>query len=176
MRELEERIISSVFGEDQYRKVSFLEPEDFTNYPGYPYKEFFKLIKQTKGESGTLIECLINCKSRELKSILQDQSNLLGYNYPENNALKLLEIRFKGLFINLLVKLSNESKNTVEKELLNESNLMVIRADIFDLSDHILEYIGVHASDFTKDRIGSFLSYRDKRVNEAKQVINKIKR
>lgn len=174
MRELEERIINSVFGEDQYRKVSFLEPEDFTNYPGYPYKEYFKLIKKTNAKEDTLMECLINSENKELKGLLSDQSNLLGYNYPERSALKLLEIRFKGLFINLLVKLSSESKNSVERELLNESNLMVIKSDIFDLSDHILEYLGVHANVHTKARIKSFLQYRDKRVNEARKVINAI--
>lgn len=175
MRELEERIINSVFGEDQYRKVSFLESEDFTNYPGYPYREYFRLIKQTKANKLTLMECIIQCKNKELRGLLSDQSNVLGYTYPENYGLKLLEIRFQTLFANLLVQLSNSTTNTVERDLLNKAIVSLPDVDIFDLSDHLLEYLGLQASGLTKGRINSFLEYRNKRIKNAKQVINELR-
>lgn len=175
MKELEQIIIGGCFGEDQYRKVSFLEPDDFTNYPQKPYKEYFKLLKKSKANQDCLIESLKLCEDKSIYMLLCQQTNLLGANCIERYGLKLLETRFKALFINLLVKLSNESKNAVEVELLNESNMMVIRSDIFELTDYILEYLGAHASDYTKNRIKSFLSYRDKRVEQAKQIINEFR-
>lgn len=176
MKELERIIISSCFGEDQYRKVSFLEPEDFTNYPGKPYREFFKMIEKTKADSETFINCLQACNDLRLKKLLFEHSSILGYNNPDRYALKLLEIRFETLFANLLSKLSSESKKAVESEVLNEALFKLVKpeTDVFDLSDHLLEYLGVHASDRTKNRITSFLEYRDKRAKEAKQVIKNL--
>ena len=172
MKELEQIIIGSCFGEDQYKKVSFLEPEDFTNYPNKPFREYFKLLKKTKAESNYLVECLSVCNDKNVYLILCQQNNLLGANNIDRFAIKLLEVRFKTLLIDLLTKLSYNSKNALEAELLNASLMSIPRVDIFDLSDNIIEYLGVHIAANTRNRIESFIKYRNDRVQKAKEVIN----
>ena len=177
MKELEQMIIGSCFGEDQYKKVSFLEPEDFTNYPNKPYKEYFKLLKKTNAESNHLIECLSNCNDKNVYILLCQQTNLLGANNVDRLAMKLLEIRFKTLLMDLLTNLSFDTQKTVERELLNEACLTLVKydTDVFDLSDNIIEYIGVHISPHTEKRVNSFLAYRNKRVETAKKIINELR-
>lgn len=176
MKELEGIIIGSCFGEDQYKKVSFLEPEDFTNYPYKPFREYFKLLKKTKAESNYLVECLSVCNDKNIYLLLCQQNNLLGANNIDRFAIKLLEVRFKTLLMGLLTNLSFSSQKTVERELLNEACLTLgsVETDVFDLSDNIIEYIGVHISPHTENRVKSFLSYRNKRMETAKKVINEL--
>ena len=177
MKELEQLIIGSCFGEDQYRKVSFLEPEDFTNYPDKPYREYFKVLKKANADSQCLAECIVKAKDKRLRELLVSEIHSLGANTPDRLGLKLLEVRFKILFADLLNGLAIHSKKNAERELLGEALMTLVKedTDIFDISDHILEYLGVHASDFTQSRINSFLSYRDKRVHNAKKVINELR-
>jgi len=174
MKELERILIGCCFGEDQYKKVSFLEAEDFTNYPGKPYREYFKLIKKTRSTSNVFLEALVKCEDKELRSLLAEEANVLGVNAPDRYALKLLEIRFQTLFADLLVKLSNSTKNGVERELLNEVIMSLPDVDIFDLSDSLIEYLGLQASDHTKSRINKYLDYRNKRIQTAKKIINEL--
>jgi len=175
MKELEALIIGSCFGEDKYKMVSFLEPYDFTNYPGKPYRYFFEILKKANAESLCLVECISKTKHEGLRDLLVSQIHSLGANHPDMLGLKLLEGRFKTLLSSLLIQLSINSKKTVETELLNEATMLVIRKDVFELSDHLLEYLGVHASQTTVSRIVAFLDYRNKRVANAKKVINGIR-
>ena len=174
MKELEQIIIGSIFGEDQYRKVSFLEPDDFSNYPSKPYREYFKLIKEVDADEECLVEALSKCKDMNLKLMMFTYSTSLGANNPERYAVKLVEIRFKRVFALLVHNLSLSTKKDSERALLNEASLMVNDADVFELSDYLLEYLGHHATDYTIGRINSFLSYRNKRLDTVKKVINEI--
>ena len=174
MRELEEMIIGSCFGEDQYYKVSFLEPEDFTDYPNHPYREYFTLLKKVKADRMCLIQALSVCKNENMKMMMGRYVTAMGVNCIDRYALKLLEIRFKTLLASLLSDLYMHSKKDVERDLLNEASLQIIDTDIFDLSDYLLEYFGAHASEYTKRRINSFLTYRNKRIDTAKQIIDEL--
>ena len=177
MMELEQLIIGCCFGEDQYKRVSFLEPSDFSNYPNKPYRDFFKLMKKANTENNVLSECIVKCEDDTLKALIMEQTTSLGMNYPERIAILLLEIRFKTLLSDLLVKLLDNAENPSERELLKESwhTLNNTNTDVFDLSDHLLEYMGNLASDFTKDRINAFIEYRNKRGYNAKKVINELR-
>lgn len=174
MKELEKIIIGCCFGEGQYKRISFLEAKDFTNYPGKPYREYFSLIKKTESTTNVFLEALAKCKTIAVRRLLAEEANLLGVNVPERYGLKLLEVRFQTLFADLLVQLSNGTRNTVERDLLNKAIVSLPDVDIFDLSDHLIEYLGLQASDLTKNRITSFLEYRDKRIDNAKKVINEL--
>lgn len=172
MRELEQIIIGCCFGEDQYRKLSFLEAEDFTNYPGKPYREFFRLIKKTGSTTNVFLEALAKCKNIEVRRLLGEEANVLGYNAPDRYGLKLLEVRFQTLLADLLVKISSTTKNVLERDLLNKLLLSIPNVDIFDLSDSIIDYLGHQMSPYTKNRIESFILYRNNRIQKAKEVIN----
>lgn len=174
MKELEQIIIGSCFGEDQYKKVSFLEPEDFNNYPDKPYREYFKILKETKAESMCLVEALSKCKDRSIQMMMGQHVSVLGANCIDRYALKLLEMRFKRLLSKLLYDLSIYTKKDAERDLLNEAVMSVIKSDVFVLSDSLIEYLGAHGSDYTKRRINSFLEYRNRRIETAKKVINGI--
>ena len=174
MKELEQMIIGSCFGEDQYRQISFLEANDFTNYPEKPFREFWKLLEINKAYDLTLMKVLSKCQDQHLKNLLMLNCDVVAAANLHRYALCLLETRFKALLITLLVNLSNDSKNALEVELLSHCQVAVIKEDLFDLSDNLIEYLGSQASEGTKRRINDFLKYRDRRVNEAKKVINEL--
>ena len=175
MKELEKIIIGSCFGEDQFKKVSFLEPEDFNNYPAKPYKEYFKLLKEVDANELCLVEALSKCNNKNLKLMMFEYSTSLGANNPDRYAVKLLEIRFKTLLASLLSHLSIHTNKDAERDLLNEASLLIIDSDVFDLSDYLIEYLGAHASNYTKSRINDFLGYRNRRLETVKKVINEFK-
>lgn len=174
MKELQEIIIGTCFGEDQYKKVSFLEPEDFDNFPSKPYRDYFKLLKDTGADELCLVNALSICKDKNLKLMLGQYVSSLGVNCIDRYAVKLLEIRFQTLLASLLYDLSIQTKKDAERDLLNEASLLIVSSDIFDLSDYLIEYLGAHASDYTKRRINNFLDYRNKRIATAKKVINEL--
>jgi len=170
MRELERTIIGACYGESQYQRVAFLEPKDFTVIA---YSRYFQLIQANKGNMPEVFEMLRDA-DETIKSEVFILTTLSGANQIENFALKLLEMRFKRLLIVLLGDLSIKTKNSLERDLLIECQSSVLQSDIFDLSDNMLEYIGIQASEYTKCRIGDFLKYRDERSLKAKEIINNL--
>lgn len=172
MREIEELVIGCCILEDNFKKVSFLEPNDFNNHIDKPYRDFFKLIKSTGAKKNTFIEALSNPESKRFRSLLNESFHMTASNSPEILGLKLLEFRFKKVLADLLSNLSARSKNALECDLLNRVSMKINTINVFDLADNIIEYLGVHASESTKSRINSYIQYRDNRVKEAKEVIN----
>jgi len=166
MKYLEQLILGACYGEVNFKKVSFLEPSDFSNKRRC---ELFRAIMENRGD---MIEAIRN--NHHLKNDMVGYSNLLGYTHPERLGLNLLEHRFKALLSTLLGKLSVSTKNSLEAAILNESLMRIPEVDIFDLSDYILEYLSHHASDNTTNRINAFLKYRDMRILKAKEVIDKL--
>lgn len=175
MKEIEQLIISSVFGEDNYRKVSFLEPNDFKDYPTKPFRSLWKLIDEHKAYDLTVLTILAKSKNEDLKQFMLGQCDIVTATHIQRYALILLENRFKTLFLTLLVKLSNDVLNVLERQLLGEIQSEVLKQDIFELTDNVIDYLGSQGSDTTKNRINDFISYRDKRANEAKRIINVTK-
>lgn len=167
MKEVEKMIIDSCYGEEQYKKVSFLEPNDFADRN---YRKYFHLMKESKGDIVKLMASIHNQK--QILSIVFQLCSVSGVNNVQKFALLLLEIRFKYLLAILLTELSVKTQNHLEASLLNNLTLSISSVDIFDLSDSLLEYLGHQASNYTKSRINSFLQYRDERIRKAKEVIN----
>ena len=165
MKYLEKLILGACYGEMNIKLVSFLEPKDFAHEI---HQELFRAIK----ENGDMIEAIRN--NYHLKDEMIGYSNLLGYTHPDRLGLRLLEYRFKTLLSTLLGKLSVGTKNTLEAAILNESLMRIPEVDIFDLSDNLVEYLGSHASDNTISRIRSFIDYRNRRVEQAKKIINEF--
>ena len=163
MKTLEKFILGACYGDYNVRRIKFLQPDDFQYYG-----ELFKAIK----EHGDMIEAIKHY--RHLKAQMVGYSFLGGTYQPERLALRLLEYRFKQLFSTLLGHLSSNTQNPSEAIILNEIILGVPDSDIFDISDHSIEYLGEQASNTTKSRINNFLAYRDKRANEAKKIINEF--
>ena len=174
MREIEELIIGCCILEDNFKKVSFLEPNDFNNHIDKPYRDFFKLIKSTGAKKNIFIEVLSKSESKRFRSLLNESFHMTASNNPVELGVMLLGFRFKRVLADLLSNLSANSKNALERDLLNRVSMKINTIDIFDLADNIIEYLGVHASESTKSRINSYIQYRDSRVKEAKEVIDGI--
>ena len=173
MKELQGMIIGSIVGENQYKKVSFLEAEDFNNYPDKPYRDYYKLIHKSECKPDVFLSLLQQCKNRDIQ-LMNEVLVLSAYHNLRGYALWLVESRFKNVLSTLLVKLSLSSKNVLESNLLNELNSSIIDEDIFVLGDSVLEYLGHQASNNTTNRINSYISWRNKRIEITKQNINKI--
>lgn len=169
---LEATIISSIFGQDNYEEVSFLRAEDFTDYKGKLYRRFWELIREEKAYNLTVYRLALKTENKGLISILEDEIQIVAYNNVQRIAVLMVERRFKRLLNELLCQLSSKSKSRLERELLIELQMAVKDEDIFDLSDGMIEYLGVHCSDYALKYLNGFLKYRDDRVSEVKKVIN----
>ena len=174
MREKEKLVIGCCILEDNFKKVSFLEPNDFNNHIDKPYRDFFKLIKSTGAKKNIFIEVLSKPESKRFRSLLNESFHMTASNNPIELGVMLLGFRFKKVLADLLSNLSANSKNSLERDLLSRVSMKINTIDIFDLADNIIEYLGVHASESTKSRINSYIQYRDSRVKEAKEVIDGI--
>ena len=163
MKYLEKLILGSCYGEENTKRVSFLEPIDFTSTTN---QQLFSAIKT----HGGMIEAIRN--RPDLKNYMVAYSTLLGINNPERLALQLLEITYQRCFAYLLRNLSHNTTNRLEASMLKEAEEKVFKLDIFDLSDSMVEYLGSQASEYTKERIHKFNNYRDERAKKAKQIIN----
>ena len=119
MKELQGMIIGSIVGENQYNKVSFLEAEDFTNYPDKPYRDYYKLIKKSKKKTRCFFELVQECKNRDIQ-LMDEVLVLSAYHNLRSYALWLVESRFKSTLSALLVNLSLNTKNALESNLLGE--------------------------------------------------------
>jgi hypothetical protein len=168
----EKMLIASVYSEDTYKEVSFLEPKDFTNLS---YTFFWELLQKHEGDVIKALNSLDIKANKQLSKEIFTYSNLLGCNNYIRIALMLVENRFKSLLSVLLSDLSINSKNALEVNLLNECISAITKHDIFQLSDGLLEYLGHQASDHTKKRITDYLQYMDKRIEEIKEVRNGIR-
>jgi len=168
MKKLEQDIMSIILNEGQYSRVSFLESSDFNNYQEFNFKDCFSLIEQLKCNA---IDIHIKMIKSPLKSILWLQS------YPINSVvlcnleklcIYLIEIRFKKVFGVLLDDLILKSKSDIERSMIEEYQMEITRTDIFVLADSFMEYLGHHASDYSKSRVEAYLKWRDKRVSNIK--------
>ena len=83
-------IIGSIVGENQYNKVSFLEAEDFTNYPEKPYRDYYKLISQSKRKPDVFLSLVQECKNRDIQ-LMDEVLVLSAYHNLRSYALWLVE-------------------------------------------------------------------------------------
>lgn len=172
MSQLEKTLIASIFSEETYSKVSFLEAKDFTDKT---YQFFWDLISRYDGDVIKAMGNLELTDKKELSKQVFTYSTLLGSNNIERVALNMIELRFKRLLNALLTDLSRKTKNRLEADLLNECVLAIPDNDIFELSEGVLEYLGHQSSDHTKERLNSYLKYVDERCETVKKVINGTK-
>lgn len=81
----------------------------------------------------------------------------------------IMENRFKLVFAKLLDKLVIATDSDIERSLIEEYQLE-LGQDVFVLGDSFLEYLGHHASSYTKSRVQDYLNWRDGRVQQIKQT------
>ena len=161
-------IIGSCIGEDQFKLIQFLEPNDF---PDSQCRELFRLIIECKTEDNILAALLSKTEDEKLQKTYLAITHLSAGRRLQGFALKLLERRFERLLSILLSELSIRSESEVEGKLLNDVIAEIRDADIFVLVDGIEEYLGSQASNQTKRRIKDFKRYMDQRINETKMNI-----
>ena len=166
---IEEEIISSVFSEEMFEEVKFLEVKDFQN----PVNQtLWRFISEFQGDTVSMIARMNHTERVRYTNACQRACLGVACYKVSQMGLKLIELKFERLFIQLIEDLIAKSENKVEKLLLNDMINAVTSEDIFEISDHASEYIGNHASTFTKTRFDDFLKYRQKRIERIKQKQN----
>lgn len=164
---LEREIISSCYSEEMYNDCKFLEPKDFQN------KNLRTLWEMLQLNNGDTVKVINSIKADTRQAIINEvQTCSMGAAHTRLSqmALCLVEKRFKRLFNTTLNDLFARSESNVEKSLIQECIKSVDSEDIFILSDHSLDYIGDHATTYTKQRLSAFLDYRNKRIEKIKQI------
>lgn len=166
---IEEEIISSVFSEEMFDQVKFLEIKDFEN----PQNQMlWRFISECQGDTIAMIARMSHTERLQWTNACQRAClGVASYKVAEM-GFKLVELKFERLFIQLVEELIGRSENQVEKLLLTDLITAVTSEDIFALSDHAGEYIGQHASTYTKIRFEDFIKYRQRRIEKIKLVKN----
>ncbi len=166
---LEREIISTCYSEEMYNECKFLEPKDFQN------KNLRTLWEMLQHEKGDIVKVFNSIDSKTRTSVISEiQAASMGSSHTRvaQMALCLVEKRFKALFKRTLSELLGKVSNTSEKSLIMDCFKSVEKEDVFILSDHVLDYIGQHASTYTTERINAFLDYRNKRIDTIRQITN----
>lgn len=168
---IDREVISTVFHEERYNEAAFLEPSDFE------CKDcdfLWSIIQKFKGDTVKMLASMD--KQTRIKYLDVVQSAFLGVGIENVSymGLYILERKFKTLFKSLLNQLITKSSRDVEKTLLSEIVKSVDSQDIFDVSDHAIDYLGAHATDSTRKRINDFLNYRQKRIDKIKTMQDEL--
>lgn len=166
MKELERQLMVIAINEGQYKRISFLDADDFTD--SYS-KGLYMTIEQ---RSGDVMSTYLHLTLNRLESFLWLQSQIINpvtfYNL-ERVGMMIMENRFKLVFAKLLDKLVIATNSDIERSLIKEYQLE-LGQDVFVLGDSFLEYLGHHASSYTKSRVQDYLNWRDGRVQQIKQT------
>ena len=166
---IEEEIISSVFSEEMFEEVKFLEPKDFEN----PVNQtLWRFISEFQGDTVAMIARMSHAERVRYTNACQRACLGVACYKVAQIGLKLIELKFERLFIQLIEDLISRSENKVEKLLLTDLINAVTSEDIFEISEHAKDYIGNHASTYTKTRFDDFLKYRQKRIEKIKKLKN----
>ena len=166
MKELERQLMVIAINEGQYKRISFLEPNDFTDLYS---KGLYMTIEQ---RSGDVMSTYLYLTLNSLESFLWLQSQIINpvtYSNLERVAMMIMENRFKLVFAKLLDKLVIATDSDIERSLIEEYQLELSQ-DVFVLGDSFLEYLGHHASSYTKLRVNDYINWRDGRVEQIKQI------
>jgi len=169
MKTIEKNIISSVFDEESYNKVSFLIPDDF---PSKRAQYFWSAITEEKGDIVKVVLKLEGSNRNDLINEMMNMGTVHNVNNVRRMSLLILEMRFKKLLKVLLYDMLVSSENDLEANLLKECFDSVDSTDVFDLSYNINEYLGHHGSLQVKQRVTDFCNYVNKRVESVKECIN----
>ncbi len=169
MKELQRMIISTVINEQQYKRISFLDVADFEDYPGYEFRKYYKAVVFHKGNPIELYRHFLN--DPNLDWMQTECFYPIAFFNLEKLSIYLVENRFRKVFSVLLDDLVMKSGNDIEMSMVQEYQLEITRTDIFLLSDSFMEYLGHHASDYTKSRVEAYLKWRDGRAKEIKNCI-----
>ena len=169
---IERQIISSVYSEEMYQDVQFLEPNDFTNPL---YRHLWKLIQESEGDTLKVLLSIDNPTQVQYHDEVRRAMAGVSMARVGQMGLYLVERRFKTLFTILFEDLMSKTKSDVEKSMIVEVWKSIEKEDIFILSDNVLAYLGDHATKYTTERINAFISYRTKRINDIKNKTYGIK-
>ena len=171
MKQLEKDILAIAINENQYDRISFLEPNDFNNYTGFQFRDCYKTIQELKGDARSIYLRLLKSPLESIFELQNQLTNAVVFCNLEKLAVYLVEIRFRKVFSVLLDDLVMHSDSDIEMSMIQEYQLEIVDADIFVLTDHFLEYLGHHSSDYTKTRMEAYLKWRDGRIETIKTKI-----
>lgn len=170
---IENEIISSVYSEEMYLRVKFLEAKDFQNPVN---QQLWRLIQSVEGDTVAMIAKI--SQSERLQWTNTVKAACLGvamYKVAEM-GLKLVSMRFERLLNDLLNDLISRSPNLVEKHYLNQIQKELPSIDILKLAPVISEYFeskaGDEATTYAKQRLNDFSNYVQKRIEQIKSVTN----
>jgi hypothetical protein len=169
MKELERQLMVIAINEGQYSRISFLSSSDFVHDS---YKALYTIAEERSGDAMGIYLHLVKSSLESFISLQTEPINATIYCNMERIAIKMVEERFRSVFAKLIDKLVIETDNDIERSLLEEYQLEIVKQDIFLLGDSVAEYLGRFASDYSISRIESYIGWRDNRVSQIKQVVN----
>ena len=167
MAMIENEILASVYSEEMYNEVKFLEAKDFSKAEN---RALWVLIQQCDGDTIEMIKRMSRLQRVSWTNAVQ--AACLGVaNYKvAQMGCKLVELRFERVLITLLDDLIVKAQSKIEIAMLQEIKSVVGKNNIFELAEGSAEYVKQHASTYTIQRLKDFREYVDKRFNTIKNI------
>lgn len=168
-KELQRKIISGVLGEEQYQKVSFLEPIDFTDYgKGADFRRWWNFIEQNEGSYAKILRSLSRKEKFEYLEAME-LASLSDYSGIDRLGLLLLEINWREYLKIILLKSTEKTTDELELNLIMKVYHESDAIDVFDLLDWVPEYMEPHLKNENLMKIRSWKEYAELRIKKIKE-------
>lgn len=164
--EIQRRILSGAFGENQYNRVNFLNPNDFTNSKDYPFRDMFQVVADANGNFKEMYKA-----DKRIIEHLCCVGVLADYTCLERLGCLLIEANFRELFDRLIADILETTDNETEIGIILKSKEEVKDVDIFVIADDFPEYIKDFISDKNYQRLSLFKSFVSNRMKQIKNEL-----
>lgn len=170
---IENEILSSVFSEEMFHKVRFLQAKDFENKIN---QRLWAEISRHKGNTVSMVAAISHTERAQYANAVSRACLGVGMVNVAQMGLKLVELKFTRLLNVLLDDLIKRSESIIEKHYLKEIKKEMPKIDIIELSEGVLFYFEDKARDeattYAKQRLKDFSEYVAKRIQTIKTITN----
>ena len=173
MAMIENEIISSVYSEDMYSEVTFLEPKDFTDPIN---RKLGGMISEVKGDTVAMIARISYLeRSQYTNAVLKACLGIASYKVAQM-GLELVSIRYRNLLNTLLDELLAKSESLIEKHYLTEIKKEAPKNSILEIAKGVSDYFESKAADeattYAKERLRAYSNYVITRNEKIKNFTN----
>jgi hypothetical protein len=173
MAMIENEIISSVYSEEMYNQVTFLEAKDFSKPEN---QALWKLIASVDGDTVKMIARISHLERVSWTNAVRGACLGVASYKVAQMGLELVSLRFRRLLDSLLDDLVSRSESFVEKHYLMEIKKEAPKLAILELAKdagiYLEEQAREQATTYAKERLNDFSNYVQKRLDSIKLVTN----
>jgi len=173
MAMIENEIISSVYSEEMYSEVTFLEPKDFTDPIN---RKLWVMISEVKGDTVAMIaRTSLLERSQYANAVVKACLGIACYKVAQMGR-ELVALRYRNLLNIVLDDLLSKSESLIEKHYLTEIKKAAPRESILEMARDVPDYFeskaGDEATTYAKERLRAYSNYVITRNEKIRNITN----